>query len=145
MVTSETAINMQQPTHPEETTSNPQDASELGQASTNIDQVRFIKAYTTWANSARHIRTALKTFCSAEDLHDIKQRIQNQHNAISECYESIQCNSTSTPDIVKKMDACIMITSEICELVDKFIDTVGQPFNDELAKLHIRMMLDKHE
>ena len=109
------------------------------------DEKAFTTAYTKWIHTARGGRTALKTFCTGEDLHTIKQTIQTKHQALSECYEIIQHNHTATPVIVKRMDACISITQEICELVNKYLETIHKPFNEQMAKAHVRIVLNKEE
>ena len=168
----ELMVKTQDPTQNEVAADNTQDSStEHGETVTNAQQVRsstrertltekgkemqeemgrkyekaFTKAYTSWTHSARGIRTALKTFCSLEDLHEIKRIIQNKHNAISEIYESIQQNCIPTPDIVKKMDTSITITSEICEIVEKHLDTLDKPFNEQLVKTRVRIALNKED
>ena len=169
MSTPDTTVNMQQPLI--ELTSNTLGVNEPGEATSSAALVKsgtrqrpptekghlmqdenarkhgkaFIKAYTTWAKSVKNMRTALKSFCSLEDLRGMKQMIQKQHNAISEHYELIQLNCTPNSDIVKKMDACLSITPDICEIVDKRLDTINQPFNEQLAKTLVRTTLNKDE
>ena len=108
---SDTAANMQQPNN-----------SDYIHVTETGYREAFIEAYTTWTHTARNVRAALKRFCSAEDLYDIKKNIQTQHNATNEHYQLIQRNCIITPDIVKQMDACITITTEICETVDKYLN-----------------------
>lgn len=103
----------------------------------------FMRAYGSWKEMAGKVRTALKSFCSLDELNKIREDIQIRHNAVSECYEPIQRNHKATPDIVPKMDACIAITTEIREIVQKRLETVEEVFNPELEKLRVRMTLKK--
>lgn len=75
----------------------------------------FYKAYETWRVAAKEIRAKLKTFCSPEDQGNIKAK----HDKVCQHYEPIRLNGTSTPDVVKKMDACSTVSSDICDIVNK--------------------------
>lgn len=105
----------------------------------------FSKAYNSWKEMAREARTTLKSFCSQEDLNQTQQDIRARHNVISQHYESIQRNCTPTPYIVQKMDACISITTEICDIVSKRLETIDEAFNGHLEKERVRMGLNKEE
>ncbi|XP_077954084.1 uncharacterized protein LOC144391338 [Gasterosteus aculeatus] len=105
----------------------------------------FMKAYGHWKEVAGEIRTALKSFCSQDELNNIREEIQSRHSAVSERYEPIQRNHDATPDIVPKMDACIALTAEISEIIEKRLETVDEVFNPELEKLRVRMALKKDE
>lgn len=50
----------------------------------------FMRAYGSWKEVAGKVRTALKSFCSQDELNKIREEIQIRHNAVSECYEPIQ-------------------------------------------------------
>ena len=61
-----------------------------------------------------------------------------------EYYEPIRRNCVSTPEITKKMDACISLTAEICDLVCKRKEIIEEAFNDELEKERVRETLKKY-
>ena len=105
----------------------------------------FIKKYDAWKEMAKMARTELKSFCSEDELVQLKQNVQTKHTAVSDCYERIQRNRTATPDIVPKMDACIQLTAEICEIVQKRLNTLGDAFNGPSEKEQIRIILSKDE
>lgn len=95
--------------------------TEKGQEMHNQDAKKcekaFNKAYDSWKQAARETRTNLKILCSLEDLSKIQQDIQRKHNAICLQYEPILRNCNTTSEIVKKMDACVTLTKEICDLI----------------------------
>lgn len=105
----------------------------------------FNKAYNSWKEKAREARTTLKSFCSQEDLDYIETEIQARQHIISQHYEPIQRNCAATADIVQRMDACITITTEICDIVCKRLETLGEDFNGHLEKERVRMGLNKDE
>lgn len=59
--------------------------------------------------------------------------------------EPIQRNHTSSPEIVKKMDACSILSSEICDLVYKRMENIDKTFNSRLEKERVRLQSDKRE
>lgn len=105
----------------------------------------FSKAYNFWKQTARDSRTKLKAFCALDDLDNIQQTIKTKHDTVCELYEPIRCNCVSTPEIIKKMDACISLTAEICDLVCKRKETIEEVFNDELEKERVRETLNKDD
>lgn len=123
--------------------------TEKGQEMHDQDALRhkkaLFKAYNSWTETTRKIRTALKSFCSQEELDQYKEEIQTKHNAISDAYEHIQRNRTATPDIVSRMDTALAISAEICEIIDKRLLTVDGTFNDMLEKTKVRLVLSKKE
>lgn len=54
-------------------------------------------------------------------------------------------SDSSTPDVVKKMDVCSTLSSEICNLVTKQMESVEMTFSDCLEKERVRMQLNKKE
>lgn len=84
----------------------------------------FYKAYETWRVAAKEIRAKLKTFCSPEDLDEIQGNIKAKHDKVCQHYESIRLNGTSTPDVVKKMDACGTVSSDIFDIANKLMENV---------------------
>ncbi len=105
----------------------------------------FMRAYGPWKEVAGKVRTALKSFRSQDELNKIREEIQSRHSVVSECYEPIQSNHNATPDIVSKMDACIALTAEISEIIERRLKIVDEVFNPELEKLRVRMALKKDE
>ncbi|XP_070412225.1 uncharacterized protein [Nothobranchius furzeri] len=105
----------------------------------------FKKAYNAWKLVARETRTKLKTLCSLEDLNKLHEDIQAKYGAVKLQYESILRNSDTTPEIVKKMDACGMLTKEICDLISNRLETIDEDYNDQLEKERVREILNKNE
>ncbi len=105
----------------------------------------FMRAYGSWKEVAGKVRTALKSFRSQDELNKIREEIQSRHSVVSECYEPIQRNHNATPDIVPKMDACIALTAEISEIIERRLKIVDEVFNPELEKLRVRMALKRDE
>ncbi|XP_026042791.1 uncharacterized protein LOC113033320 [Astatotilapia calliptera] len=105
----------------------------------------FSKAYESWKELARGVRTKLKGFCSNEDLVRTQTDIKAKEALMHELYEPIRRNHTSTPDVVKKMDACVALTTEICDLIGKRLEDIDKTFNDRLEKERVRMILSKEE
>lgn len=105
----------------------------------------FNKSYDAWKLVARETRTQLKTLCSSEDLIELQQDIQAKRDDVSKQYEPILRNSNTTPEIVKKMDACVTLTKDICDLISIRLETVNQEFNDQLEKERVRETLNKVE
>lgn len=79
----------------------------------------FNKAYDTWKKAAKEIRTKLKTFCSPEELNNASHDIRDKHAVVQQHYEPIRRSQSMTPDIVKRMDACAVLTTDICEVIAK--------------------------
>lgn len=105
----------------------------------------FHKTYESWKQAAREARSNLKTFCTREDLDQIQQDIQGRHDSVYQRYEPILRNHTTTPDIVKRMDACAALTAEITDLVSKRLETFNESYNEELVKERVRQVLNKDE
>ena len=84
----------------------------------------FSEAYAIWMRMAREVKIALRKTCLEEDLHELKRGIWNKHDSVSECFESIQLNCTATEVMGQKMEACIIITTELCDLVDRSLKAV---------------------
>ncbi|XP_065108476.1 uncharacterized protein [Paramisgurnus dabryanus] len=105
----------------------------------------FNKTYDSWKLVARKTRTKLKTLCSSEELNELQQDIQAKHDDVSQQYEPILRNSNTTPEIVKKMDACGTLTKDICDLISNRLETINQDYNDQLEKERVRETLNKDE
>lgn len=105
----------------------------------------FNKAYNSWKLVARETRTKLKTLCSFEDLNRLHKDIQTKYDAVRVPYESILRDSDTTPEIVKKMDACSTLTKEICDLISNRLETIDEDYNDQLEKERVRETLNKVE
>lgn len=105
----------------------------------------FNKSYDSWKQIARESRTILKTFCSQDDLDNIQQNIMVKHDTVCQHYEPIRRDRITTPDIVKRMDACVTLTAEIRDLVSKRLETIKEAYNDQLEKERVRMTLNKDE
>ncbi|XP_055366079.1 titin homolog [Betta splendens] len=105
----------------------------------------FNKAYDSWKQTAKEIRVRLKSYCSLEDLGKSQRDIKAGHAIVQKHYETILRNHTSAPDIVKRMDACVTLTAETCELVSKRLESIDEAFNDQLEKERVRMVLNKEE
>ena len=101
----------------------------------------FNKAYDSWKLVARESRTKLKTLCSVEDLNKLQQDIETKHNAVRQQYEPILRNSSTTSEIVNKMDACVTLTKEICGLISNCLDTINEDYNNQLEKERVRETL----
>ncbi len=105
----------------------------------------FYKAYNGWKETAKETRSRMKMFCSRENLEKIQQDIQSQHNSVYQQYEPILRNHATSPDIVNRMDACAALTAEISDLVSKWLETIGEDYNEELVKERVRQVLNKDE
>lgn len=60
----------------------------------------FNKAYDSWKQTAKDIRSKLKAFCSSEGLNEAQRDIKSKCTSVSQCYEPMQHNHTTTPEIV---------------------------------------------
>lgn len=105
----------------------------------------FNKTYDAWKLVARETRTKLKTLCSSEDLIELQQDIQAKHDGVCQQYEPLLRNSNTTPEIVKKMDACVTLTKDIRDLISNRLETINQDYNDQLEKERVRETLNKDE
>ena len=106
-------------------------------------ETAFNKAYDSWKLTARESRTKLKFLCTVEELNELQQNVQAKHDALRLQYEPILRHSNTTPKIVSKMDACIILTKEICDLISKRIETVDEAYNEQLEKERVRELLNK--
>ena len=52
----------------------------------------FSVSYRTWAQTCYKVKPALRTFCSKVVLHMLKDVLLSEHDAASECYDSLQRN-----------------------------------------------------
>ncbi|XP_026101642.1 uncharacterized protein LOC113072978 [Carassius auratus] len=118
---------------------------EMHEQDTRKREKAFNKSYDTWKLVARETRTKLKTLCSSEDLIKLQQDIQAKHDGVAQQYEPILRNSNTTPEIVKKMDACVTLTKDILDLISNRLETVNQEYNDQLEKERVREILNKDE
>jgi len=60
-------------------------------------------------------------------------------------YEPILRIGNTTPEIVKKMDGCVTLTKDICDLISNRIETINQDYNDQLEKERVGETLNKDE
>lgn len=118
---------------------------ELHEQEAAKNEKAFNKVYDSWRHTAKEIRARLKTFCSPEDLDAIQCDIKSKNTGVLQRYEPIRRNRTTNPDIVKKMDACATLTTEICELISIRLESVNGTFKDYLEKERVRMVLNKDE
>lgn len=118
---------------------------ELHKLEAKKNEKAFYKAYESWKGTAKETRAKLKTFCSPEDLEETEKDVKFKHAKVCQHYEPIRRNQTTNPEIVKKMDACNMLTTEVGDLVRKRIKDMEQPFNDQLEKERVRMVLSKDD
>lgn len=102
----------------------------------------FHKAYNSWKVTARETRTKLKTLC-LEDLNKLQQDIETRHDAVRQQDEPILRNGNTTPEIVNKMDACVTLTKEICDLVSNCIETIDKEYNNQLEKERVREIFNQ--
>ena len=79
----------------------------------------FIEAFRTWMQTGRNVKTTLRTLCSEEKLNELKQNILNAHDAVRDTCEAIKLHCAA-PTICQKTDACTIMTTELCGLVDKY-------------------------
>lgn len=105
----------------------------------------FYKAYESWKGTVKETTAKLKTFCSPDDLEETEKDVNFKHTKVCQHYESIRRNQTTTPEIVKKMDACHTLTTGVGDLVRKRIKDMEQSFNDQLEKERVRMALSKDD
>lgn len=105
----------------------------------------FNKAYNYWKVTARETRTKLKTLCTLEDLNELQQDIETKHDAVRQQYEPILRNTCITPEIVNKMDACVTLTKEICNLITNRLENINEDYNNQLEKERVRATLNKNE
>lgn len=71
---------------------------------------------------------------SEGDLAEIQKNIQIKYKTVSQAYESLKLNDVTTPDIVQKMDAWVVLSAEIWEIVTKRLATINETFNDRREK-----------
>lgn len=91
-----------------------QKGQELQNQEAKKKEKTFCKAYEAWKLTAKGIRAKLKTLCSPEDLEGMQRDVKNKHDRVCQHYELIKGNRIISPD-VKKMDACSILSSEICD------------------------------
>ncbi|XP_042596033.1 uncharacterized protein LOC122139888 [Cyprinus carpio] len=118
---------------------------EMHDQDTRKREKAFNKTYDAWKLVARETRTKLKTLCSSEDLIELQQDIQAKHDGVCQQYEPLLRNSNTTPEIVKKMDACVTLTKDIRDLISNRLETINQDYNDQLEKERVRETLNKDE
>lgn len=118
---------------------------EMHDQDTRKREKAFNKTYDSWKLVARETRKKLKTLCSSEDLNELQQDIQAKHDDVGQQYEPILRNGNTTPEIVKKMDACVTLTKDICDLISNRLETINQDCNDQLEKERVRETLNKDE
>lgn len=118
---------------------------ELHEQQAKKNENKFNKVYESWKRAAKEIRSKLKTCCSPENLNNAKSAIKSTHSAVSECYEMILRNHTVSPETAKKMDACIALTTNVLDLINKRLENIDITFNDRLEKERVRMVLNKDE
>lgn len=75
----------------------------------------------------------------------MQQDIKTKHETVRQQYEPILRNSDTTPNIVNKMDACVTLTQEICNLIVIRIEAINEDCNNQLEKERVREMLSKKE
>lgn len=79
-----------------------------------------------------------------QDIKKVKKHLLTLTDAVSLQKEPILCNSSTTPEIVKKMDACVMLTKEIYNLISNHAQTVNENY-DQLVKERVRENVQKDD
>ncbi|XP_043973047.1 uncharacterized protein LOC122831155 [Gambusia affinis] len=105
----------------------------------------FHKVYDSWKWVARESRKKLKALCTLEELNDLQETIQAKYDAVRLQYKPILRNSNTTAEIVKKMEACVTLTKEICDLINNRTETIDKDYNSHLEKERVRETLNKDE
>lgn len=105
----------------------------------------FHKVYDSWKWVARESRKKLKALCTLEELNDLQETIQAKYEAVRLQYEPILRNSNTTAEIVKKMEARVTLTKEICDLINNRTETIDKDYNSHLEKERVRETLNKDE
>ncbi|XP_041845165.1 uncharacterized protein LOC121642470 [Melanotaenia boesemani] len=118
---------------------------EMHEQTTKKNEKTFNKAYDSWKGQAKEIRTKLKTLCSAEDLQTKLKDIKAQEASVHQHYEPFRRCHAATPVIVNRMDACVDLTAEICDLINKRLEEIDKTFNNQLEKERVRMRLSKKD
>ncbi|XP_040191273.1 uncharacterized protein LOC120924392 [Rana temporaria] len=118
---------------------------EMHEETVKKNEKAFNKVCHSWKELAKECRTKLKYFCSTEDLNTRLKEIKAKEALVHQQYESMCRNNSTTPYVVKKMDACTALTAEICNLISKRLENVDEIFNDQLEKERVRMVLNKEE
>ena len=107
---------------------------ELHEEDAKKKEKSFNKAYDTWTKIARESRVQLKAFCSLDDLGKVNKDIQTSRDVVVLEYQQIIQNQTPSQEILKRMEACVTLTSEISDIVSKRKKTITEEFNDQLNK-----------
>ena len=107
---------------------------ELHEEDAKKKEKSFSKAYDAWKKIARESRVQLKAFCSLDDLGKVNKDIQTSRDVVVLEYQQIIQNQTPSQEILKRMEACVTLTSEISDIVSKRKKTITEEFNDQLNK-----------
>lgn len=71
--------------------------------------------------------------------------IQTSQDVVTQHYAPFLRNQTATPEIVRRVDVCSILSTEICDLVSKRIETVDVIQKREVVKERVRQILNKEE
>lgn len=118
---------------------------EMQKQETKKHEKAFNKAYTSWKQTAKEIRCKLKALCTCEELEQILKDIQTSQDVVTQHYAPLLRNQTATPEIVRRVDVCSILSTEICDLVSKRIETVDVIQKREVVKERVRQILNKEE
>ena len=61
----------------------------------------------------------------------MQRDVKNKHDRMCQHYELIKGNRIISQDVVKKMDACSILSSEICDIVNNRIENTEYKSEEE--------------
>ena len=100
----------------------------------------FNACYNKWKVCVKDARSQLKAELSEAELKLMSLRLESLVDNVLRSYEDIKFAGTPGKDEVRKADCVIQITKDVCEVIEKYKQT---PYNQEIAKVNVRTLLDK--
>ena len=92
---------------------------------------------TTYLNFKSEVqlrRSNLKGECSKHELSNMIEALDKHESDVKQAYESLRVLTTPSPDIRRKMDSCVSVTTEMTTVLNKRHAEVGVEEFDAIAE-----------
>ncbi|CAC5416723.1 unnamed protein product [Mytilus coruscus] len=93
--------------------------SEYRQEEFNKRKQKLMTIFDKWKDNVRKFRNLLKKECQESVLVDIIVSVKHLESSVVEHFENLRTVGTITPDITRKVDACVAISADLLKIVNE--------------------------
>ncbi|CAC5418285.1 unnamed protein product [Mytilus coruscus] len=93
--------------------------SEYRQEEFNKRKQKLMTIFDKWKDNVRKCRNLLKKECQESVLVDIIDSVKHLESSVVEHFEDLRTLGTITPEIARKVDACVAISADLLKTVNE--------------------------